>query len=62
MYEFRHGTARLINAVWTAAQDETDLRKLAAVLHYVPEQLQEDAEAANDYYNRFREQAIEKEN
>lgn len=57
MYEFRAGTARLVNALESAAADPERLQSLADVLYYYPDQLQEDIAAAGDFYEAFREAA-----
>ena len=58
MYELTNGTARLVFAIKTAAANPSSLAQLANVLHYLPDQLQEDAKAAVDYFDRFRVQAV----
>ena len=55
MYEFRNGTARVIDALERAATDPERLQALAKILCYYPEQLAQDIEAAADYYTAFRE-------
>ena len=55
MYEFRNGTARVIDALERAAADPERLKILADTLYYYPEQLAQDIAAAADYYAAFRE-------
>lgn len=55
MYEFRSGTARVIDALERAAADPERLKILADTLYYYPEQLAQDIAAAADYYAAFRE-------
>ena len=56
MYEFRAGTARLINALESAAADPERLQSLADVLYYYPDQLKQDIDAAGDLYSAFHDQ------
>lgn len=57
MYELKQGSARLVNALWNRAQDPEAIRKLAEVLYYVPEQLQEDIKALSDFYDQAEQEA-----
>ena len=45
MYERKNGTKRLLEAL----QNTEDIKSLAEVLRYVPEQLEQDIEAFRDY-------------
>lgn len=55
MYEFRAGTDRLIDTLDRLKADPERLRRLADLLYYVPEQLEQDITAAADFYEAFRE-------
>ena len=49
MYELRQGTERLINAIYSIKDNTDDIKKLSAILNYIPEQLLEDIQALNDF-------------
>lgn len=49
MYEKKNGSARLVAALERAAEDEAALRRMAAALNYLPEQLKEDIQALRDF-------------
>lgn len=55
MYEFRAGTDRLIDALDRLKSDPERLRRLADLLYYYPEQLEQDITAAADFYEAFRD-------
>lgn len=55
MYEYRQGTARIVNALDDIRADGASLQRLAQLLHYLPEQLEEDLTALNDFWQNNRE-------
>lgn len=48
MYELENGSKRLAGALERAASDPAQLNRLAKLLNYMPEQLQQDIKAIND--------------
>lgn len=55
MYEYKQGTARIVNALDDIRADAASLQRLAQLLHYLPEQLEEDLTALNDFWQNNRE-------
>ena len=61
MYELKQGTARLVSALYNRKDDAATIQRLAALLDYMPQQLEEDIRALNDFYQQARdEKAVEK--
>lgn len=55
MYEFKAGTGRLIGALERLKEDPERLNRLADLIYYYPDQLQQDITAAADFYEAFRD-------
>lgn len=51
MYEMKSGTARLKSALWRRIEDQSFINALAKLLDYSPEQLKQDIQALQDYYD-----------
>lgn len=55
MYELKGGTARLVAALSHARNDQERIKRLSDLLNYLPDQLQQDIDAANDFFDTFRD-------
>lgn len=56
MYELKGGTARLVTALWHIRNDQERIKRLSDLLNYLPDQLQQDIDAANDFFEMFRDE------
>lgn len=56
MYEFKGGTGRLVTALYNTGKDPERLQRLADLLYYYPDQLQQDIDAANAFFEAFRDE------
>lgn len=50
MYELKQGTARLVSALYNRKDDAPTIQRLAVLLDYLPEQLEEDITALSAFY------------
>lgn len=49
MYELKNGTMRLLKALDNIQCDNAKIKRLAELLNYYPEQLEQDIQALNDF-------------
>ena len=61
MYELKAGTARLVSVLYARKDDAATVKRLAAVLNYLPEQLAQDIQALSDFYQRAGKERTEEE-
>ena len=52
VYELKQGTARIVSALYNRKDNPAAIQRLAAALDYLPEQLEEDIRALNDFYQQ----------